>query len=93
MMFEYGNTEEFNNKLLDAFRSIKRLEVAETLFNLFKGNAGYATGCIPTRKWTKTVLMHLNTINSFPGHPERVPLRMTNSEIEKVIKLLKNANN
>jgi len=87
-MYQTGNAKEFDEKLFNAFLSIKRTEDAESLFKLFVFHSGHCSICIPTKKWTKYILYHLNTINSFPGHPERIQLRMTNSEINNVVKYL-----
>jgi hypothetical protein len=88
--FKSGNTKEFNEKLLVAFQSIKSEDSAKTLFNLFTFHSGHATNCIPTRRWCKHILLHLNTINKFPGHSERLPLRMTAHELEIIMQKVNN---
>lgn len=85
-IYQNGSAKEFDLKLLNSFRMVKRLEDAEILFDRFGFHSGHCSISIPTKKWCRHILYHLNTIHNFP--PAKLNLRLTNPEIDKIIKNL-----
>lgn len=85
-IYQNGSAKEFDQMLLHCLRMIKKLQDAGIIFDRFAFHSGHCNGSIPTKKWCRHILYHLNTIHNFP--PAKLNLRLTNPEIDKIIKNL-----